>query len=65
MTENLMKKIRQRSGLEENDTSHDEELNARSPRAKLHDIVGWELGDGSWADSFLYWAKECGYKIEE
>jgi hypothetical protein len=65
MTEHVMAIIRQRNGLDEDDTTQDEKLNAKSPKAKLCDIVGWELGDPSWADTFLYWAQECGYKIEE
>ncbi len=44
---------------------YDVELNDLSPRAALRAVCGWELGDGSWADTFIEWARACGYTVEE
>lgn len=61
--EYVLKKIRQRNGLDEQDTSRDAELNAMPPLQKLRDLMGWEMGSPGWADQFITWAKDCGIKI--
>lgn len=61
--EHILQKIRQREGLEKDDASQDDRILKMSPSMKLRRIVGWELGDGHWADTILEWAKDCGYKI--
>ncbi len=63
--EHILMDLRQRSGLEADDKSIDEKLIALSPEEKLRMVVGWHLGDESWAGSFLDWAKACGMKIDE
>lgn len=58
--EYLMKRIRQRHGYEEKDTSHDAELQQMSPMNKLRAVVAWELGDESWADMVINAAATLG-----
>lgn len=63
--EYILKKIRQRNDFDIDDKSNDEEFDSMSPLEKLHDVVGWEFGDPSWADQFIEWAKDCGFEIKE
>lgn len=59
----LLKILRKRFDLDEDDSSIDDELNALEPIVKLRHIVAWDLGNPDWADQILYWAKICGIKI--
>lgn len=46
--------IRQRLGAkDENDTSRDDEINAMSAEQLVAKKSGWELGDESWAESYI------------
>jgi hypothetical protein len=58
-------KMRQRLGLEPEDTSRDDYIDKMTPHERLRLICGWELGYGEWADSFIGWAKDAGFKISE
>jgi hypothetical protein len=60
----ILKVLRQRNGLDENDASTDDELNAQSPEQKFREVITWHLGDGSWAGSILSWAAQCGVKLD-
>lgn len=60
----LMRDIRQRLGLDENDTSRDTEIEAMTPEKKLRAVVGWHLGDEQWANDFINWAVALGVTIE-
>ena len=62
--EHIMKRLRGRAGLDENNKSRDERLQQQDPETALRNVVGWELGDASWATIILGWAKDCGYRIE-
>lgn len=59
----ILKRLRQREGLDATDGSQDAELNAQAPMTKLRNVIAWELGDPSWADQFMTWAKDCGIEL--
>lgn len=63
--ESAMIDIRQRNGLEEDDTSQDDYFNKRDPRENLADLIGWHIGDSSWLRRFESWAEACGLKLEK
>lgn len=63
--QHIMRMLRKRASLDEKDTSHDAELEALSPRRALQQVIGWQIGDPTWADTFLGYAKDCGFRIEE
>lgn len=65
MDEYILKMIRQNLGYDEKDLSHDKEILAMSPMQRLRCVAGWKLGDRSWANQFIEWAKDCGFKIGE
>jgi len=65
MEDYILKAIRGNDGLELNDTSKDEIYKSWSSEKKLAYICGWELGDRSWAKTFLSWAEDCGFEIKE
>lgn len=58
--EDDLKKMRQRLGLEENDTSRDEYLKGLPPFERVRIIAGWLLGDERWADNFFVWCNSQG-----
>jgi hypothetical protein len=62
--ENILKRLRQRKGFDENECWNDAELDRMSPMEKLREVAGWELGDPSWAGTFIQWAKDCGFEIK-
>ena len=52
--------IRQRMGLEEDDKSRDVEILAMTPMERVRLIVGWNHGDGSWADTYKEYFESQG-----
>jgi hypothetical protein len=63
-TETVKRMIRQVLGLDETDTSRDEEIDRMEPRKALRLCCQWELGDPYWADTFEFWAKSCGLEVK-
>ena len=57
--------MRQRLGLEEDDTRRDDEIEKMSPRDRFRLLCGWHLGHPNWAHTILDWAKDAGLKISE
>lgn len=55
--------MRRRLGLEENDPSRDELIEAMTPMQRLELICGWHLGDPSFASQIIAWAKDAGFTI--
>lgn len=55
--------VRQRQGLEPDDTSQDAKFNSKPGKWVLRQMVGWSLGDSDWADVFLGWIEDCGGEI--
>lgn len=51
--EHLMKPLRERLGLKEDDTSQDYLIASRRPIDNLRELSAWEFGDPSWADWFV------------
>jgi hypothetical protein len=56
--------VRQRLGLKENDDSRDAHIDAMEPIQLLRHVAGWNLGYPDWANTFLGWARDCGYQIK-
>jgi len=61
--EHILKRLRQRAGLNATDDSQDSDLVAQPPMQKLRNVIAWELCNPSLADDFLTWAKECGIEL--
>lgn len=62
--EYLLKKLRQRLSLDENDTKKDEYIKNRPPFTNLRELCGWQLGDSSWADEFKMFCEGVGIKLD-
>ena len=63
--EHILKIIRQRLNLGENDKTHDELIAEMSPMDRLRNVTGWELGGREWADTVINWANDCGMEIDD
>lgn len=55
-----IEEMRQRLGLDENDTSKDVFIEEMDPLERVRLIAGWYLGDGSWADTFMEYFQSQG-----
>jgi hypothetical protein len=55
--------MRQRLGVDKDDTSQDEKIERMRPIERLQLVCGWNLGDPSWATQFIAWAEDSGFKI--
>lgn len=62
-SENIMRRCRERLGLEPDDTSKDELINQYSPKEAFRECCIWEGLMGSWSDTLIYWIEDC-FKIE-
>ena len=60
--EHLMKPLRERLGLDENDTSRDGIINNRPAITNLEELCAWEFGDPSWARWFIKRMDDLGIK---
>lgn len=58
----LMEKLRQKIGLEKDDTSLDDVILARRPEENLREVCAWEIGSPSWVGTFMSWAADLGIK---
>lgn len=38
-------------------------IEAMSPHDRLEEVIGWHLGDPSWAGAFVIWAQDCGMRV--
>ena len=63
-TATMMRNLRGRFGLDDNDTSKDEAIMEMSPEDMVRECVVWELGDPSWASRIAGWMKAVGAKPE-
>ena len=57
--------VRQRWGLDDNDTSKDDAIDRLPPRDVFEHMCGWQFGDPSWAGTILGWLNACGYDVRE
>lgn len=57
--------MRQRLGVEPNDTSQDVRIEAMTPFQRLKLLCGWYLGDPAWASHILEWAKDSGFSVDD
>lgn len=60
--EKYMKEIRQRNGMEEDDTSRDDYFQLRDPKLNAADIIGWHFGY-DWYNTIDNWLFACGLEI--
>lgn len=64
-SEYILKMLRQRRNLEEDDTSKDEELNKMSPSTAFAEVCSWE-GLNSYDHTIKGWIKDIyGFNIDE
>lgn len=62
--ENIMRRLRERLGLEPDDISEDEKLNTYSPREAFNACCNWE-GLIGWGDTLLGFVEDCfGIELE-
>ena len=61
----IMKILRERKGLEEDDESEDKEICEYTPEEALQELCAWEFGDRGWASWFIDRAERCGMQIEQ
>jgi hypothetical protein len=47
-----VEEMRQRLGLEADDTSRDRQIEEMEPMERVRLLAGWTLGDPDWADTF-------------
>lgn len=59
----IMEYVRQRLGLETNDTSKDHEINEMTANEVFTDICGWKFGYSSWAATIKEWVDDI-YGVE-
>jgi len=62
-SEYIMRIIRQRLDLDEDDTSQDDSISNMSPYEAFQEVCGWKLGDPFWAPDILMWVEGCGYEL--
>ncbi len=63
--EQVMKILRQRNGLEKEDTSQDSDLQEMTPPHAFRECCGWRLGDPEWAREIVDLLHGCGYILQE
>lgn len=55
--------MRQRLGLDADDSSSDKRIEKMSSEERLKLLCGWHLGDPAWAHQFINWARDAGYEV--
>lgn len=65
LSEQTMKKLRGRLGLDTCDTSRDEEIKKIPPVEIVREAVAWTLGNYSWADYVACLMREAGVSPED
>lgn len=60
-----IKELRQRAGVEEDDTSMDAKIERMSPMQRVKMLAGWELGDPGWTGRFKDWFESQGFIVVE
>ena len=50
---NALEAIRQRLGIDKNDTSLDDQINNMSPKEIASEWSAWYLGDGEWGKTII------------
>lgn len=65
MARRYIKEMRGNLGVKdrENDTDQDARIEAMSPLQRLELLCGWTIGDRAWAQQFINWAEDAGFKI--
>lgn len=55
--------LRERRGLEPDDSSEDSDIAKYTPEKALEECCGWNLGDPMWAREFVRWVEGAGYTV--
>lgn len=64
--EHILRYLRQRHGLEENDTSMDDRLNAMPSKKAFREVLEWNGMIGGWDSLITGWIKDIyGVDLEE
>lgn len=56
--------MRQRLGLDEDDSSRDEKIEEMTAEQRLGLIAGWNLGYSDWAGTILRWVRDAGFEVK-
>jgi hypothetical protein len=64
MNRNYIGDMRQRLGLEPDDTSRDCHIEGMTPMERLRLLCGWNLGDPDWAQSVIAWVTYAGFTVK-
>ncbi len=60
----ILQKLRQREGLEPNDTSMDDKFKGMRPYDVLDEVLHWE-GFFGYTGQIISWIKDSGYEVKE
>ena len=63
-TFHYIRDMRQRLGLEPDETRGDDAIRSMTPMERFKLLCGWHFGDPSWASTVIAWAKDVGFKID-
>jgi len=61
----IMRALRGRLDLAENDTSADAEINEYTAARAFGQLCAWKLGSETWASTVISWLEDCGYEVKE
>jgi len=61
----IMRALRGRLDLAENDTSADAEINQYTAARAFGQLCAWKLGSETWASTVISWLEDCGYEVKE
>ncbi len=64
LPEQILTILREREGLEWNDTSNDVHFNNMTPRKAFQEMCIWEFGSSTYAGWFITTARDCGFTVE-
>ena len=64
--EYILKKLRQRNGMDENDKESDDEFNKCDPQYVFKEVCSWEGLSGGWDNQIKGWIEDIyGINIDE
>jgi hypothetical protein len=56
-------KIKKERKYRKKSVTNDDDIEKMTADEKFSEVIGWELGDSTWAAQLLEWAKDCGLEI--
>jgi hypothetical protein len=65
LTPTMMGMLRQRFGLNPDDTKKDAEILKLTPVEVVQECTAWQIGDPGWANQIAQWMKAAGAKPQD